>query len=236
MAGRQLIRLVSFLLFALSLICRAQSVFPPPSGGGGASSLPLLSAFTWVNQGTATAKQTQANGPIQITVIDNATSNWRLLKQAVPATPYKLVVELRSTHPRAANSQAACLYFYDGTKLEGFEFLSALAGVQPAIFKMNDTGGTGRSQVSAGYFTAEVAASVDSFKAPVWLQFRNDGTSIYFDWSVDGLNFTNLYSETMATFITPTSIGIGALSVANDTSQWVEVNVLGWNFVANATL
>lgn len=236
MAGRQLVRLVSFLLFALGLLCRAQSVFPPPGGGSSGSSLPLLSAFTWVNQGTASAKQTVANGPIQITVVDNASANWRLLKQAVPATPYKLVVQLRSTRPRAANSQAACLYFYDGTKLEGFEFLSALAGVAPSIFKMNDTVGTGRSQVSAGYFTSEVGQSVDSFNAPVWLQFRNDGTSIYFDWSVDGVNFTNLYSETMATFITPTAIGIGALSVANDASQWVEVNLLAWAFVANATL
>jgi hypothetical protein len=69
-----------------------------------------------------------------------------------------------------------------------------------------------------------------------WLQLRNDGTTLYYDVSWDGANFTNLYSESVGAFITPTAIGFGGVSVIASTTTFIKLILHNWLEVGNATL
>jgi hypothetical protein len=213
-----------------------------PSGGGGGATVPALSSFTWVNQGSSSARQTVSSGPIEATIADSSSLNWRGLFVAVPATPYKLTVNMRGYQPAGStagsNTATFGLYFYDGTKLEGFDLLLEGSGLTKArIEKLNS--------VNADNSTAWIAsggAGVVSdgilYKLPssTWFQLRNNGTTMYFDYSIDGANFINLFSEAVGTFLTPTEFGFGGISVTSGAEPNVIVNMLSWTVAANATL
>ena len=74
------------------------------------------------------------------------------------------------------------------------------------------------------------------FLSPIWIQLRNDGTDLYFDYSLDGANFTNLWSEAVGSFITPTQYGFGGLSVTAGALPSVIGDLLAWVETNNATL
>ena len=49
----------------------------------------------------------------------------------------------------------------------------------------------------------------------LYARWRNNGTNLYADYSLDGSNWINFYSEAVGSFITPTSYGFGGLSVGS---------------------
>jgi hypothetical protein len=205
-------------------------------GGGGSSfSCPALASFTWVNQGAATAIQTVSSGPILMTIPDNGAANWRGLFLTQPSTPYKVMTQIRGVSPSFANSQAIGLYFYDGTKLMGFEVLMQAGGAVPRVLKNGTVTGTGGTNAYIGLSTTSVQM-ISFLTSPMWVQLRNSGTTISFDYSFDGVNFINAYSEAVGTFITPTQIGFGGISVVANASYYVLNNLLNWATVGNATL
>ena len=67
-----------------------------------------------------------------------------------------------------------------------------------------------------------------------WL--RNDGTDLYFDYSLDGANFINLWSEAVGSFITPTQYGFGGISDTSGGQPSVICDLLAWVETNNATL
>jgi hypothetical protein len=72
--------------------------------------------------------------------------------------------------------------------------------------------------------------------APYWIQLRNNGTSLYFDFSSDGSNFVNWYSELISAYITPTKIGFGGLSETSGLAATVTADLLAWLVSTNANL
>jgi hypothetical protein len=200
---------------------------------GSGSSVPSLSSFTFINQGSSTAKQTVANGPIQMSIADNASLNWRILSLATPSTPYKFIAQLRGVMATPENSQTVGFYFYDGTKLEGIEFLSQSAGFLPRVQQLNSVTSAGSTPYSGP--TQSFSQPVHPYYSPMWLQLRNNGSTLYFDYSFDGTNFVNVYSESVGSFITPTAVGFGGVSAVGSTTSLLS-DLISWSSANNANL
>ncbi len=204
-----------------------------PTGGG--SVLPPLSDFTWVNQGSSTAVQRVTDGPILSAIEDASGLEWRgLFKSVLGAAPYKVQAQLRGLVAGYTNSQAVGLYFYNGTKLMGFEFLIQSSGVLPRVERINSV--TSDNGTAATYGSLSQAQMLNPYMSPIWLQLRNDGTDLYFDYSLDGANFTNLWSEAVGSFITPTQYGFGGISDTSGGQPSVICDLLAWVETNNATL
>lgn len=198
------------------------------SGGGGPSySVPDPTTFTWMNQGTSTAQQAVSGASVQMSLSPvNSTQNWRGLFTNVPgSTPYKVKAQL-SAILAGGGAAIAGLYFTDGTKLYGIELLSTGGTPGLRIEKINNTGS---DNSTAATFTGSFIPV-----AGFWLQLRNDGTKLYFDYSFDGEHFLNLWSENIGTWLTPVKYGYGGFA-QNGTAQsfmwW-----LNWATAANANL
>ncbi len=205
------------------------------AGGGSAPSIPAISDFTWVNQGSSTATQVLANGPIMATLEDASGLEWRgLFKNVLGAAPYKVQAQLRGLSAGYSNSQNIGLYFYDGTQLMGFECLIQSGGVLPRVERINSV--TSDNGTAATYGSQSQAQMFNPYLSPMWLQLRNDGTDLYFDYSLDGANFINLWSEAVGSFITPTQYGFGGISVTSGAQPSVMCALLAWVETANASL
>lgn len=192
-------------------------------------SVPALSTFSWVNQGTSTATQTVANQAILLNMQTSASLNWRIMQAAQPTTPFKIVAQLRSGQALGTNSQTAGIYFYDGTKLMGIEILTQ---VSPSnVMRVEKI--TNVTTDSSTPASTTVTGAMAQF-APSWLQLRNSGSSVFFDFSLDGQNFINLYNEAIGTFITPTSIGFGGAETVTTANLYV--SLLSWTLFGNANL
>jgi len=216
-------KLALLLALALVMIAPALAQAPgyssgPGSSGGGSyqpSILPVpaaLSSFTWVNQGTATA--TNNGNSISMKIVDTGSSlQWRLLEQAMPATPYSVAAFLK-TEQFFASSQTTGFYFYDGTKLEGFEFLTQNSGTFTLrVERIASVTSDSATEISSvGNLNGQSGAVIMPwpFTGGIYVRLRNNGTTLYFDYSIDGSNWTNYYSESVGTFITPTAAGFGA--------------------------
>lgn len=211
----------------------ANPTWVTPTGGGGSSfSVPDITTMTWVNQGTSTAIQTVSGGSVLMDIETSGSLNWRGLFQNAPSAPYKVRTQLRmmSDHQDAQDVGA---YFYDGTKLLGFEGLILISGPDVLRIERINSVNSDNSTVFS-YGVANRQNELHPLTGTTWLQLRNDGTTLFFDASQDGINFFNLYSESVGTFLTPTQVGFGGISVATTT------NVRSWilNFVVmnNANL
>ena len=84
--------------------------------------------------------------------------------------------------------------------------------------------------------TESMSQELNPYLSPIWVQLRNDGTDLYYDFSFDGTNFINFYTETVGFFITPTMYGFGGLSETAGGVPYVMSDALAWNTAANATL
>jgi len=206
---------------------------PPSSGGGGGSTytVPSLASFTWVNQSTSTALQLTSSGPILMTT-PSTTLNWRLLKISIPSTPYRVRALLRGVATSEASTTAWTkgLFFYDGTKLAGIEACIGCNGTGGQLLraeKINSVTSDNSTVTSSASWGAGTARN-ELF----WAQIRDDGTTLYFDMSLDGDNWVNLTSFTRASFITPTDIGWGGASNNNG----IYVSLLAWTVDSNANL
>ena len=207
-----------------------------PSGGGNV--LPAASSFTWANQGSSTYSQNVASGPILLSIADSGSVNFRMMYTAAPSTPYKVQAQLRGfMNGASANSQTIGVYFYDGTQFLGIEFLSQ-SGPSYTPRLQEGTAMSGGSYPTVATFGADngYVASINAYSSPVWVQLRNDGTTLWFDFSIDGVNYFNWQSQTVGSFITPTYIGFGGISVTSGALGGVYCNLLGWNVIDNATL
>jgi len=167
---------------------------------GGSSPCPSVSTFAWVNQSSATNDQEVSGGPIQLAILDaGASLNMVGMYLSPPVAPYKVTACIKGLTPTSANSQVVGIYFYNGTKYEGFEILisaSSQIGQRVQRWTNKSTAGTTpKNQAASGANSGYTQVCGVISTAPYWIQLRNDGTSLYFDFSSDGSNFVNWYSE-----------------------------------------
>ncbi len=191
-------------------------------------STPSLASFTWLNQGTATATQTVANQAISLAT--NNSSQVSILYISAPATPYRVRARMVGYPKAGANStQFGGIGFYDGTKLTSMGSFGNSASMIIAHIATITTG----SGAWGGGVTNSGGASF-MLMPPAWVQIRNDGTTLYYDMSVDGQNFTNMFSEAIGTYISsPTNIWWGGAGVSGLGGV---VSLLNWTVSNTASL
>jgi hypothetical protein len=191
-----------------------------PGGGGGSSLItapPLVSSLTWMNQSTSTAVDA-ANG-IFLTQPFGATQYIAALVQNAPATPWTFTAGLMMAL-FTVNFQSCGIQVSDGTKITALrlQYNSSAGGNS---FQLDDF-------TSATVYTANLAASsvFATLPFPLWLRVADNGTNIIWSYSVDGVNFLQLFSRTRTTFQTPTKFGI--CSVAQNSSRDVNFTCVSW--------
>jgi hypothetical protein len=202
------------------------------SGGGGGGfpygnigAVPVLSDFTWVNQGSATASQAGGAGtPIALTIPYNSATNWLGLFQTLPdGGTWTLYAWIRISQNQS-NSSTAGIYLYDGTKLVAFEFLNQNSYWYLRVDRLNSVSS------EDGY----VAGTSQQFgmasgSSPVCLKIDLHSGTLTYSYSIDGWNFTALYSEANGSWLTPTEIGFGGINV----NVGIVLNsLLGWSLDA----
>jgi hypothetical protein len=188
--------------------------------------VPQQSGFSWVNQGSSTFTQTAPGGPTVMVIAPNASLNWRGLFITQPSPPYKIRVQIRALSANV-NSQTTGLYFYDGTKLYGIEVLNQAGSVNTLrVEKITNVTTDGSTAASV------ILGIIGSM--PIWLQLRNSGTTLNFDYGLDGVNFVNLFSESVGVYMTPTQVGWGGLNAT--TSNVLHNWLLNWAYYPDAAL
>lgn len=139
------------------------------------SAVPTLSSAglaTWLNQGGATAND-RAIG-VTISAPTNSGDSIRARYKAAPSTPYKIKA-LVGLSCAPGNFAYAGIGWTDLTKLE-------------VLFLIYNSGW----KLQASKFNTVTSLNADDYAAnliggnPVWLRIRDDGTTVYMDWSISG--------------------------------------------------
>jgi hypothetical protein len=153
---------------------------------GGLLTPPVLANFTKLNQGTSTMVQnTNANSITFYQDTVNSAEPVRGLYVAVPATPYR-VQALVKPQPTGGYSRVGIGWSDAGTKTQ-FVGVDMNNGT-PQIVTMSYAVLTGGSATMYG---TVVPISVPDL---IWLGVADDGTTIYFEYSYDGVNWVTQYS------------------------------------------
>lgn len=158
----------------------------------------LVSSWTWVNQGSATAVDT--SGGIQVDSPIDASTDYRLLVKTSPGTPYKVdVLFLPTARWDQYNAWGVALRESGTGKFQVVTHVNAGAegSYDIRVRKFTDP-----TTFSADYLNV---ASVDKpfLRFPVWLRIEDTGTNIVSSLCQDGLegNFDQLHSISRTDFM-----------------------------------
>jgi len=162
--------------------------------------VPALSSFTQVGiAGTTSIAQSSQDQIISLKDTGGNATDLRGVTYPAPSTPYRvaMLVCLGSALNQlwglnwgwSDGTKYATLYFFVNYSSDGFY----------TIDWSNSTTLASSNGVVSGYgFT------------PIWLGCRNDGTTLYFEFSGDGVNFETIYSVAIASaYCTPTNVFVG---------------------------
>jgi hypothetical protein len=161
------------------------------TGGGGATGLynQVMSATptsagtgltSWLNQGTATVADTA----VGIAISDTNGNQLRVRYKAAPTPPYTITALVGDTTP-GVNTPVMGIGWYDGTSKLHVVDMVYNNGWGVEVTKWN----------SVSSWNSYDFSPTPIITNPLWLQIRDDGTSIYFRYSVDGANFYTLYNS-----------------------------------------
>lgn len=168
----------------------------------------VVSDFTWVNQGGATA--TDENGTILLRVPGASGENCRVLKRTAPSTPWTHTVAF---HPFAATSGIGIPNFaIIARQSSSGKFYAAAINTDDGTFPWTWAAYT---LASATSFNATEATRANGQTLPIgnafWLRITDDGTDLTSYISMDGLNWIVLDVHDRDSYMTaggPDEIGI----------------------------
>ncbi len=217
-----------------------------PGGGGSYQpsilpTTPILSTFTAVNQSGSGFTTSNNGNSILMSLPNQGSLQWGILEKAnAYSTPYSVAAFWKSSQSTSGGCITG-LYLYDGTKLLGLEVYTPSSGG----FEIDIRQLTSATETSGGTltYTQVVNPGVNSsgiMQTPLpttggfYGRWRNDGTNLYADYSLDGSNWINIYSEGIGTFINPTSYGFGGLSIGS--SFTVQDSIQGFLETNSGTL
>lgn len=141
-----------------------------------------VSDFTWRNQGSATA--TDSNGAIVLTVPDEANFNLRGLELTAPSTPYAMTARLR-------------MALGPGVPASNTSSIGGLWAVESSTGKLLALWARYGDVIEFGRWSSVTTYSADigtrlGYHEPNWLWFRfvDNGTDVKGFFSTDGSNWT----------------------------------------------
>jgi hypothetical protein len=197
---------------------------------GGLLTVPTLANFTKLNQGSSTMVQNAASVYLA-QAAETGGEHVRGIYLAAPATPYRAQA-LVKIMPGASYARSFA-GFYDGTNKVQMICADGFGGSAPIIDTLS------YSTPSAGSATSYGTVVPIQMPDTIWLGVANDGTTIYFEYSYDGVNWVTQYSIAKASGYLGSSgySNIGVFTAAYTTGA---ANVqsglvlLSWNTVASA--
>lgn len=219
---------------------------PTCSTGGGYQPTPLpvplaAASYTWVNQGSATI--TQNGAALTLACPFNASAQWRFQSHTNDfSTPYAISGALSTVirMPSGSGFPAIGLGLTDGTKWIVAQVAANSSNIVFTIERWSSPTSFSSTVFTSTTFSVASAGGVNNMNAgtlntpPAFMRWRNNGTTIFFDGSLNGYEWINMYSETVGTFLTPTGYGFGCRNDLSGATQ--TTTLLGWSPVNNATL
>lgn len=148
-------------------------------------SLAATALTNWVNQGASTAFDSAVG--LTLDVPTSSTDNLVGRYRAAPAPPYTVTALIAATR-NSSQSSGTGIGWHDGSsKFHVLSFVTSSTNGSPVLTvqKWNSV-----STLSG----SDKISSSNGFSQPIWLRVSDNGTTISFSFSQDGLNFTNLFS------------------------------------------
>lgn len=189
------------------------------AGGGGGGGMPWwptitpldTSTWAWINQGTAAVVEAS---DVTRMAVPAVTDNLRLLKKAAPATPWVITSLVQIDARLASYSRMGIAMRESGTGQIMTVALVHAGGLSVDVAKHNSASSFNATAASLGF---------GSWPSPAWLRIADDGTNVVFSYSLDGVNFVQLFSEARTTFLPPDEVGI-----VGDSSQAAAASWFSW--------
>jgi hypothetical protein len=196
---------------------------------------PPTSSWTADNCGVCTITSTSTEQYLHSTAVGTTAQQFHGYYRTAPSTPYVITATMFhdtsgvSAANSSSNNASYGIGFRDGTgKLAVFQFITFSSGCEVTVSKWTNST-TPNSNPFSG--SATISNCDPVLKQPTVMQIKDDGTTIYFQASIDGVNFYTVYSEARGTFFTstpgPTQVIYGwyAVSVA---AQSVDIGLVSW--------
>jgi hypothetical protein len=170
---------------------------------------PPTSGWSWVNQGTASVA---ADADALLITAPTSTRNWRLRARTLsPSSNYTAAayISVAGVPPTGTNRWYTGIGLRNSTSGSFITFGPSLyaassIGAQLTIYRW-----TNATTFSASSF--EIAASALHGGSLInQLRIKDDGTNRYFDYTPDGVDWINVFSEGRTAFITPDQFIFGA--------------------------
>lgn len=160
---------------------------------------PVVSSWTWVNQGGSTA--TDRNYGISLVSPADTTANLRGLVRSTPTAPYSAAARMESVFFRK-NYHGFGMWWRQSSdgKLHLFEVVFDTNGVRLVVERW-----TNETTYSSQDFNGSAADLMVS--AGTRMRLRDDNTDRFFELSPDGDTWISCFSLTRTTWITPDQVG-----------------------------
>jgi hypothetical protein len=156
------------------------------------SSLPTRSGTGFTTQLNFGAGATAVDSPAGIYLSDRTGTGWdnvRGLTQVAPTPPYTRT-GLLAANPYGSQSNTLALFgWYDGTKLQTLCFGFSNGAPQFRVVQWNNV---------SSYNGDSTTPLIWAGGPAMWLQLKDDGSTVYFNASYDGVNFETFYSTPKA--------------------------------------
>ena len=137
-----------------------------------------------------------------------AGNNWRVEYRTLsPTSNYTCTAYLEGALPPSSSFVHGLVLMDNSGQLIYFGL-----GYISGTWSMASSKYTNATTFSADY---KVTALTAIGRMPNWLSIRDDGSSRYFDYSFNGVDWMNFYSVSRTDFLTPTRIGWGANNIAS---------------------
>lgn len=198
---------------------------------GGMLTPPVLANFTQIGSGMTCTQNSNANSVSISSPTTNGTDSFRGISIAAPATPYRVQTLIKPQMINVSGSFTSCqIGFYDGTKLHTLVLEANNANPLLKIYKYN----------SVSSFNASEGTNIAIGTVPdtIWFAVADDGTTVYFEYSYDGVNWVQRFSVSRASgFLGSsgyTNVCIGVNPDFNATTFTIGLVLFSYSVVAAA--
>lgn len=185
---------------------------------------PVIGAFTWVNQGTATV--TDTNG-MTVLATPNVSSgeNLRLLVKSTPSTPYTVTACILPQSPIYTSNGSYAQFGLCWRDSSSGKIITYGWGMQNYPLSFSYDQWTNYTTISANQFQYTTPMF-----APFWIRLTDNGTTRLAEiGSSDGIVFTPVHTPVArTTFITPDQVGFFANSWKTSNGLQRVISFLHW--------
>jgi hypothetical protein len=187
--------------------------------------IPPTSGWTWANQGSSSVDSTK--GYLYFKFNGAGSDNLRAYTRTLPSTPYTMTIAVKGdwgTVAGGSTSLPLAIVISDGTKYIQFGiFLFEQQGGGPTpylrLLQWSNTSTSGSS-----YNNVADVAWFTYFGRIMWLQLVDDGTNLTWNFSFDGVHWTQFDQRARTNYLTPSTIGVGSYAYTGSTAALISCN------------